>query len=552
VTTPFRELVKLFRARFLESDALAEGSGYETSLAQILGLLVTPGILVALWLLPRYMGYSMSGRAGLEWDLRSDRLFFAAYSFTVTGFATIFEWDTLFPERRDFLILTPFPIRMRDLFGAKLLSLLTFVGIIAAAVNAGSVVLIPLLSTLIPGTRNAGLLRLLLMHTTSCAAAAAFAFFAVAAFQGVLISLLSPRLFRRLSPYIQMTGMSLMVLSLLLFPIYSQLRIIATSHPEALWYFPPYWFAAIPELFTGRTDPLFAALAWFGFRALGCAILLFAIAWAAGFVRHYRRTLESEDVGRSGRENNRSWFDWILRSPEERGVYYFSGAILARSTRHRLFLATYLSAGISFGVLVMVVVKNGVIGLSPEGIRAFPILVTFFAISGLRAGFQFPAELNSNWVFRLAESGWGSAARDATRKRALVSGLVVPLVCFVPLELFRWGIAAGLLHIAFQAAAGALLIEALFWRFDKVPFTCSYFPGKVNLAILAVVYLYGFTSYSFTLSDIEASLEHNPVKSAGYLGGAAIALTLLWRRKPKDHSVVFEAGEPQIRALNLN
>ena len=119
-------------------------------------------------------------------------------------------------------------------FAAKLVSLLIFVGVIAAAVNAGSVILIPLFSTLIPQTRNLGLFRLILIHATSCGAAAAFAFFSVAAFQGLLINVLTPRLFRRLSPYFQMFGMSAMVLSLLLFPIYSNIRIIARSHPDWL------------------------------------------------------------------------------------------------------------------------------------------------------------------------------------------------------------------------------------------------------------------------------------------------------------------------------
>jgi hypothetical protein len=548
----FRELLKLFQARFLESDALAEGSGYETNIAQILGILVTPGLLVSLWMLPQFMDYSFSSRAAADWALRSDRLFFAAYSFSVTGFATVFEWDTLFPERRDFLVLTPFPIRMRDLFAAKLMSLLIFVAIVATAVNAASVVLIPVFSTFMPQARNLGVFRLLLMQITSCGAAAAFGFFAVAATQGVLINLLSPRAFRRLSPYFQMLGMSAMVLSLLLFPIYSNVRIVATTHPAWLWLFPPYWFGAMQELFSAKPDPLFGALGWFGWRMTGYAVALFGLAWAAGFRRHYRRTLESEEIGVRGRAQGGGSFGWMLRSPQERAVFHFSGAILARSTKHRLFLATYLSAGISFGILVMVVVKNGAIGISPEGVRAFPLLVTFFAISGLRAGFQFPAELASNWVFQLAESGWGSAARDGARRRALVSGLLPPLLVFLPFELVRWGLADGLLHIAFQASAGAVLIEALFWKFDKVPFTCSYFPGKVSLAVLAALYLYGFTSYSFTMSDVEASLEHSLTRSIVFFGGSAIALAALWRRKSRNSKVLFEAGDPHIQALNLN
>jgi hypothetical protein len=63
---------------------------------------------------------------------------------------------------------------------------------------------------------------------------------------------------------------------------------------------------------------------------------------------------------------------------------------------------------------------------------------------------------------------------------------------------------AGLFHIAVQAVAGMLLIEVLFYSFDKIPFTCSYFPGGLNLIFLAVAYFYGFTSYSFLRNPLDA------------------------------------------------
>src|SRR5215472_4153775 len=57
----------------------------------------------------------------------------------------------------------------------------------------------------------------------SCRRRIAFAFFFVAALQGLLINLTSPRTFARISPWIQLLGMSLMNLALLLFPLYTGL-----------------------------------------------------------------------------------------------------------------------------------------------------------------------------------------------------------------------------------------------------------------------------------------------------------------------------------------
>src|ERR1043166_6640993 len=129
-------LLRLFRDRFTESEALSPGAGFETNIYQILGFLAVPGLFVSLYLIPRFMELSFSKPGpAVDLELRADHLFFVAWSFTVVGFATIFEWDMLFPDRRDFLILTPFPIRLRELCTAKILALLRFLGLLSGAVN---------------------------------------------------------------------------------------------------------------------------------------------------------------------------------------------------------------------------------------------------------------------------------------------------------------------------------------------------------------------------------------------------------------------------------
>ncbi len=243
-------------------------------------------------------------------------------------------------------------------------------------------------------------------------------------------------------------------------------------------------------------------------------------------------------------------FDRLTNSTEERAIFRFSGSILARSATHRLFLACYWSVGVAIGLLVTVTVNDGRLGLSPDGIRGFPLLVVFFVVSGFRAAFQFPAELASNWLFRITEERWAEKSRRACRKRVLASGLLPALLLFLPLEMWRWG-GTGLFHIAFQMATGALLIEILFWSFDKVPFTCSYFPGKVNLALLFGIYLYGFTEYSFRMSDLELSLEGRVLRIMLFFAGAAAMLALFWRRSPQASEVRFDGSEPEIQPLNL-
>ena len=41
----------------------------------------------------------------------------------VMGFVMVFEWDALFPDRKDYLILTPLPLPANSIFVGKVLAL---------------------------------------------------------------------------------------------------------------------------------------------------------------------------------------------------------------------------------------------------------------------------------------------------------------------------------------------------------------------------------------------------------------------------------------------
>lgn len=546
---PFRLLHKLFQDRFFESDDVSPGGGFQTNINQVLGFLLTSGFVVTYLMAPAF-GQIVNRNRGvaLSWALRGLQLFSPSYTFAVIGFATFFEWDMLFPNRRDFLILAPFPIRLRDLFAAQLTALLKFLGLLIFAVSIFPTLFVVLLSL---SARYRGMgLRLVAAEIAATVGVSAFAFFGVAAFQGLLINLTSPRLFRSISPHVQMCGMSLAILSLLTYPIYMQLlRPAAESRQLWLWLFPPVWFTGLYDLFFPNAHGIFASLGAHSLRVLGAAMALFALTWAAGFRRHYRRTLESEDTGARVRSAER-WSS-LVRSPEERAIFQFSGKTLARSRKHHMFLVTYLSVGVSLALNFATAVRAGKLVLSEDGARAFPFLIGFFAISGFRAVFQFPAELGSNWLFRITETRWAEMARGLTRKRVLVSGLTPVLLLLLPAEMVVWGGWRAPLHTVFQAAAGALLIELMFWSFDKVPFTCSYFPGRTNLSILFLIYFYGFTSYSFHMADLELAIERHALYGVLFFAAAAVLLTLAWRRHPAASPVRFDASEPVIQTLDL-
>lgn len=65
-------------------------------------------------------------------------------------------------------------------------------------------------------------------------------------------------------------------------------------------------------------------------------------------------------------------------------------------------------------------------------------------------------------------------------------------------------------------------------------------------------YLYGLTTYSFNMADLEKAMESRMRLSALFFPAALIVLALLWRRTPQASEVIFDATEPLIQTLNLN
>ncbi len=282
------------------------------------------------------------------------------------------------------------------------------------------------------------------------------------------------------------------------------------------------------------------------------AMLAMALTWGLGFRRHFRRILETEDAEHRPRARTGYAPHWLVSSPPERALFGFIGKTLARSQKHQLFLATYLSVGLSIALFFGVAIRDGKIALSPDGARSAAFVLGFFVISGFRGLFQFPAELASNWLFRITEARWSEVSRSATRKLVLAVSLVPLLICALPLEIATWGWLTVLEHCTVQLLAAAILVELLFWNFDKVPFTCSYFPGTTSLAVLAFLHIYGITGYSFHMADLESALELHTALAVLVLAIAAAVLILSWRRHPAADGVRFDGSEPVIQSLDLN
>jgi len=536
-----RDLIRHFFERFFDKEALSPQGEPEANLIQTLGFLAVPGAFVALLLQPL---------AFRGWDLVGIRCVFVSFSMVVMGFLVVFEWDALFPDRRDYQVLTPLPVSLLTLFLAKAAAFGVFLSVFLVDIN--------FFSTLLwAGVDNGkGLWAIMGAHLATVAASGLFAALSMAAVQGVLITLLPAAAFRRVSVWVQTGLMGALVMLLFLSPLLAMaLRGLVNAHSPWLYAYPPYWFAGFYE----RLRP---AASSSGLRGLGGIALwglagagaLFALTYLPGYRRHARKLLEAPQPSPSGPgRGHRAVAQWIdrhvLRRPVQMAVFHFLNQTITRSMKHRLFLATYGGCGAALAVLTF---RSRNLGL-----LMLPLTLSFILISALRAAFSFPSELGANWAFQVSECRHARDCLAAMRKWVLVCALgpLFALQAAMEFTCFPW--TAALFHLAFGIAMAMVLMEVMFLGFRKVPFTCSYLPGKVNLVFLAVIYVLGFTVYSGTMASLELQLERRPVAAICFLAAATAvaALLALWRGRQLQAESRLEyqdLGDPVVRTLELS
>jgi hypothetical protein len=559
-------LVRHFFGRFFDNEIVSQTGDMRTNVVQALGLIAAPGMFIPFYMIPQHVRFDRPFEHG--WLLITDYYFFVVYSMIVMGLVMVFEWDALFPDRKDYLILTPLPLSGSAIFAGKVAALVAFLGLFVIDSNFFCTLLGPLVADSDAWARPL-LLQVIRAHAIAVVSGGVFVALVFAGLQGLLINLLTARAFRRISPWVQMGSMGLLVSLLFLTPLMiSILRPLFESHSPVLRYFPPYWFLALyMDLLPGQpAGPMFHDLAQLARRALEVAAAVFAIAYLAGYRRHARRVMESLETAGKGPGWLRVRFDrivnqWFLPHPLERATFHFISNTILRNARHRLFLASY--TGIAVALALPGILKVGarpgtpIVIFSAAGLLAIPLTLSFFAVSGLRAAFNLPAELRANWIFQICESEERWAHIRAARKWIVVMGIVPLFLLLAPVEFLFRGWRLGLIHLTFALVLSLLLLNLLLVWFRKIPFTCSYFPGKTSMAGMALLYLLGLGFYSWAMASLEVRL----IQSAGelilfYALGILSLRGLILLEKSElgvDDSLIYEdQPDPIVRTLELS
>jgi hypothetical protein len=405
-----------------------------------------------------------------------------------------------------------------------------------------------------------------LAHAAVTIAAGMFTFFAMVAIQGACLNLLPARRFDQISVLLQALFFTAFAASIPYAFDMPNWYTFLDAKPQWLLLFPPAWFWGLYERLLGTQDLFFLQLAHRSIHGLEAMLVLSLATYLFTYRRHAAGALEQcSKTPHVRTQHILPAAIWLLGcfagTTYERAVLAFAIQTLTRSRRHRLILG--VCAGISlvlaFHSAAPIVIAHFRLSQpwshwQQESILAMPLIVGTLAVSTLCYVFQIPAELRANWVFRMAERVEGSMMLESVERLLLLFGLVPAILLTLPFEAFAQGWAFGFAHCAFSAAFIHLFIEFRLREWRKIPFTCSYVPGRRNLWHTICGYLFLFTF----LIPIITYIELRYLNTALLWTVTAIPV-LCWvvirvgrRKQLKDHCILFdESEEPLIGSVQL-
>lgn len=485
----------------------------------------------------------------------------------VFALITLLEWDLLFPDRQDFTNLAPLPVRLRTIFAAKLASFVLFVGMFSVAMMSVSSILFSMYLTQWR-TDSLGLaVRYVLSHILAGFAADLAVFFTFVFLQFFLMAVLPPALYRRVSLAVRFALIAVLVFLLLSFIAapsilgrsFQALEGLKETGDPFLFKFPPLWFVGLYEVLLGTRDAVFAAQARTACLSLVLALFAFVASSALSYHRHLRKTLEVRKARPAFFRLQEGWrrllAKTLLRAPEERAVYGFFSDTLKSSSRHRTSLAYYFAVGAAVILLLAVAYRQAFRMLTPENgfLLAQPLLLVFTLVAGVRALVDQPATPEANWIFRITETPRMSKYLSGLKKAVFLKLLLPLFVGVFVFHLMLWDAATALVHSAFGLVVSGLAVEAAFYHYRKVPFACTYVPGKMKLHFTAFPSLLGLLLALTALTSIEKSILRNPREGPVFLAVAAAVWLVLRegnRRFYRTTSLVYE-DEPEAALIEL-
>ena len=507
----FRRLVRLFLDRtFHGGDASGTGE-LDLSLGLVLSLLALPGALYSLLLFEKYSTLLLWMRGANNFDPSAatipDEYFFVVLSMVVTGAVAVSRWDSVFPDRRDYMNLVPLPISTKLIFLANLTAVFYLAGTLALVVNAVSAVTFPLAAS--SGQESFRyVLQLAGTHALVVLTSSIFSFFAIFAIVGLAMAILPYHVFRRISLYVRATILAFLVA--LLATCFAVPDLLVRLPTTPVRFLPPVWFLCLGQLVHGNAKPAVAAIGWLALQSLPFVLVLALAAYLASYRRYFIRIPEQADTETSVQQKQHSWIfvaldRVILHAPLQRAAYRFVLKTLARSESHSLVLAGFVALAVVTASQALFAGQASRLSPVPSAeILTPPLIFVYFVTLGLRFAFELPAEHNANWIFRLLVDK--DSPGPAHLAQNVILTFVVPgSVTIVPLAYaYFWGWRIAAMHVALVLLGASTLARVVLIGYRKIPFTCSYPPFRHSGILLVLLCILGYVAFVVFTSRLES------------------------------------------------
>ncbi len=534
------ELARHFLARFLESDLVTTPGQWAKVVTGVVSVLLSASILMLPLMRHRY-GCLEAGEPSLFcpavanypamylYLVRTDTLWLIGLAMCMTALLTAIQWQSLFPTLRDCLALAAFPISALEIFWSKLAAVVMAFAAFVLAMNAIPAIVFAGISA----SRwqvNPSIAAHAFALFASASAGCVFVFFGMLALQGLLLNLLPPRLFERVSIFAQA----------ILFTANVTALPFLWHQPSAAWW-PPNWFLGFSR---------------YAVYATAGAPLLAILTYLLSYHRYRRLLIEIPQRSRAPRAG--ALLRWpagltlalTLKDAREQAVFSVLWKTLTRSRIHRLMLQ--VCAGLAIAWMIG---AGDLRSTDTLPVLLIPLAVSVFVIAGLRYLFSIPCELRANWIFQIAESEGRPSWLRGVDRFVVCCGLVPVYACSVPAAIVVFGAWQALRVTILGFFLALVVFEFLFRDWLKVPFTCSYLPGKRQLWQLLVM-AFGVLSY------LGAAALTIRAFAAGWAPFAA-AFPLVfgawrWMRQrrtaswPETALIYDDVPEPAVATLQIN
>jgi pimeloyl-ACP methyl ester carboxylesterase len=486
----FRILFRAFLSRVVDLELLSPGGDIQKLTTQFAAILAAFNFVTAYLLVPRYLT-STQPHSLLVVNAWSDEEFLISTTISVVGLFMVVAWENLLPDLRDSFALGVLPVRIRTIALAKVAPLISAAGVIVLLVNIFTSFCYA--GILASGAGILSVLRTFAAYWLTMFLAALFTVAVFIGIQGLASQILSYRAFLRLAGAMQLCAFfSILAVYFLKPQLATVTGLTAPQNRVWLMWLPSYWFLGVFQQLNGRTNPIFARLARHGLYAIVWMISIAASSLAVAYAKTTRKMIEEPDITPTGRSRLVSRVmtrlaELIFHRPIDRAVVLFSLRTFLRSRRHRLLLAMF--AGIGLGI-ALAYTESLIYGEWKQGWNEpnVPLLVAslvllFFVVFGMRIVFTFPHALRCNWIFRITAvqnpARYFFAVRKSLYGLAVLPVLALSGVFFLAI----WPGRDVLLHLGVLTAVAIIVVEKSLHGFRKIPFACSYLPGKANLNV---------------------------------------------------------------------